>query len=140
MDHMKDFIESKYHLTIAKRMLESYNEYPQKRILIGIINESAKSTSSLIKAFLIKEKTKGGLGIFLKKIAPKYLDRETIENMTKILEIEKAQKISKIEFAKKDKIILLVRGKYRILTLERIKELVKSISQAISNFPTDIKR
>jgi len=140
MNYMKDLMEAKYHLSIAKRMIESYEQYSEKRILVGVINESAKATSSLIRAFLIKEKTKGDFDVFLKKITPKYLDKKTTENITKILEIEKAQKISKIEFAKKNKIILLADGKYRILTLERIKEFVKSINEAISNFPTDIKR
>jgi len=141
MDYMSDFIEAKYHLAVAERMLEGYVEYPEKRFLVGVINEGAKAASRLVRAFLIYDGVKhGGLDKFLRVAAGKYLDGITIENLVKILEVERAQKVSPIEFAKGDKIILLIRGKYRVLTVSRIQEFVKSLRVAVSKFPTGIKR
>ena len=139
MDYKLYFIEAKYHLAVAERMLESYGEYPEKRFLVGVINEAARAVSRLIRAFLMHEGVHGGLDKFL-EIAPRYLDSVTCENLVKMLEVERAQKISPVQFTKGDKIILLISGKYRILTVSRIREFVKSIGVGIEGFPTDIKR
>lgn len=134
MDWRSDFIEAKYHLSVANRMLKTYEEYPEKRILVGVINESAKGAGKLVRSFLILNNAKGNLKTFLKSVAPKYLNRQIAEHIVKMLEIEKAQKISPIEFARKEKIILLINGKYRILTAGRLKEFVKSIDEGIRIF------
>ena len=141
MDYMIYFMEARYHLAVAERMIEGYREYPEKRFLIGIVNEGAKATSKLIRAFLIYDGIKkGNLKKFLESVAPKYLDKITIQNLVKFLEIERAQKVSRIEYAKDDKIILLIRGNYRILTASRIQEFVESVRNSCSKFPTSIKR
>ena len=57
-----------------------------------------------------------------------------IQNLRKVLEIEYAQKISPIEFSKKDKIILLVEGEYKFLMVNRFAEFLKSIEFAINRF------
>lgn len=134
-------MEAKYHLAVAERMLEGYREYPEKRFLVGVINEGAKAASRLIRAFLVYDEVKrGNLDKFLKDVGPKYLDWVTTENLVKILEVERAQKVSPIEFARGDKIILLIRGRYRVLTVARIREFVKSVGDAVSVFSTSIKR
>ena len=130
-----DFIEAKYHLAVAERMMEGYVEYPEKRFLVGVINEAARSVSRLIRAFLIYDGVRGGLDEFLKRVAPKYLDDVTCEHLVKVLEIERAQKESPVEFAKGDKIILLIRGKYRVLTVGRICEFLKSVGDGVKGFP-----
>tara|TARA_Y100000034_G_C6857981_1_gene390167 strand:+ start:198 stop:656 length:459 start_codon:yes stop_codon:yes gene_type:complete len=135
----ENLINAKYHLKIAQRLHENYANFEEKRFLVGIINESAKSVSNIIKCFLIFEKCYGGdsrknLKIFISKIAPKYFDEITIQNLRKILEIEYSQKISPIEFSKKDKIILLVEGRYRFLRVNRFEEFLKSIEFAINRF------
>jgi|SRR3989338_8436755 len=140
-----NLINSKYHLSIAKRMFNSFYDFREKRFLIGVINELAGSSSNLIKAYLIYENSFGrrekkNLDIFIKKVGPIYLDLENLRNILKALEIQKAQKDSKIEFAKGDKIILLVNGKYRFLTSERLKEFIDSVELGINKFPTHIKR
>jgi hypothetical protein len=131
---MLDFIEGKYHLAVAERMMKNYQEYPEKRFLIGVINETAKAAAKLIRAFLIREGVKGNFSTFAKKVAPKYLDGSTLEDIRKILEIKRAQKTSPVEFARGDQIILLIEGKYRFLTATRIAELVKSTRCGISAF------
>jgi len=140
MDYMGDFMEARYHLAVAERMLDGYEEYPEKRFLIGVINEAAKAASRIVRGFLVYDGVRGGINVFLKKVAPKYLDDVTIRNLVKILEVERAQKVSPVEFAKGDKIILLIRGKYRVLTVSRIREFVKSVGDAVSKFSTSIKR
>ncbi|MBT7102585.1 hypothetical protein HN935_03685 [archaeon] len=135
-----DFIEAKYHLAVAERMMAGYAEYPEKRFLIGVINEAARAVSRLIRSFMIYDEVKGGLNDFLKRVAPKYLDAVTCEHLVKVLEIERAQKESPIEFARGDKIILLIRGKYRFLTASRIGEFVRSAKCAVSAFPVDFRQ
>jgi hypothetical protein len=134
MDFKSEIIEAKYHLSIVKRMLKLYEEYPEKRVLIGIINESAKCAGKLVRSFLIFKKTKGNLETFTKYIAPQYLKQNTIENIIKMLEVQSAQKNSPIEFYKKDKIIFLIENEYRTLTIKRLKEFISSIEESIYTF------
>lgn len=140
MDYMSDFMEAKYHLAVSERMLKGYEEYPEKRFIVGVINEGAKAASRLVRAFLIMDGTRGGLKEFSREVAPKYLANRTIENLVKMLEIERAQKVSPVEFSRGEKIILLIRGKYRVLTISRLAEFVKSLGEAASVFSTSIKR
>lgn len=139
MDWRVDFMEAKYHLAVAERMMAGYGEYPEKRFLVGVINEAARAVSRLVRAVLIYEGVRGGIKEFL-EIAPKYLDSVTCENLVKVLEVERAQKVSPVEFAKGDKIILLIDGKYRFLTSERIGEFVKSVGVGISSFYGDFRQ
>jgi hypothetical protein len=140
---MRDFdevlINAKYHLAVAERMYHSYREFPDKRFLVGVINEAARAVSNLIKAFLIRENVGGddsrnNIKIFMEEVAPRYLDTLTRENLFKVLEIEKAQKVSPVEYVKEDKIILLINGKYRFLTVQRIGEFIESIKIGIAQF------
>ena len=140
MDYTANFIEAKYHLAVAERMIKGYVDYPEKRFLIGVINETAKAASHLIRSFLIYENVRGDINTFSKKVAPKYLDKLTHENLRKILEVEKAQKVSPIEFAKGDKIILLINGKYRFLTSKRVEEFVRSVAQSVDVFSKNFRQ
>ena len=136
---MGDLMEAKYNLAVAKRMLATYDEYPEKRVLIGVINGGARAASRLIRSFLIAFDVKGGINAF-RKVGAEYLDEITMENVVKILEVERAQKSSSVQFSRNDKMILLIEGRYRVLTAERIREFVCSVEMGISKFPTNIKR
>lgn len=134
----EDFIDAKYHLAVVERMLVSYREIGDKRFLVGIINESAKAVFGIVFFVTKRERFKVGkwkkrVRFFL-KVASKYFDKTLVENLIRILEIKKAQEESPVEYAKGDKIILLIRGKYRILTFDRIEEFIESIRQALENF------
>jgi len=138
-------IDSKYHLSVVRRMFENYNEYQSKRFLVGIINELAKSSSNTIRAFLIIENVKPksseeAVKLFKEKVAPKYIDEEITINILKSLEIQKAQKTSPVQFSRNDKIILLINGKYRFLTIQRLKELIDSVEIAISKLSRIIRQ
>ncbi len=136
MDWDEDLINAKYHLAVVERMMKSYDEIGDKRFLVGIIHEVARSVSFLIRAFMKRENSRGGW----KNVLSKYVDDMTCENLFKILEIQKAQKNSLIEYARRDKIILLVDGKYKILTVNRIKELVKSVGDGVKIFGKSIRQ
>jgi len=136
MDWKESLINAKYHLSVARRMYDGYGKFADKRFLIGVINETARAAGDLIRAFFDYENVeKRSLGIFMDEIAPKYLDDLTRENLFKILEVERAQKTSPIEYAKGDKIILLIEGKYRFLRSERVGEFLGSVEGAIGKFP-----
>lgn len=145
MDYMIDLVNSKYHLSVAKRMHKSFYEYYEKRFLIGVINELGKASSSLIRAYLLfgrifSKNSKKNLKNFTEDIGPNYLEKSVLSDINKALEIEKAQKASRIEFVRDDKIILLVDGRYKILTAKKLSELINSIASGISRFPTSINR
>lgn len=134
MSYKEEIIGAKYHMSVCKRMVGLYDEYPEKRVLVGVINEAAKAAGKLVRAFLIFDNTRGSLKTFKKKVAPKYLDYLVTENIIRILNVQNAQKKSPIEFSRGEKIILMIDGKYRILTVDRLKEFVKSIDETISTF------
>ncbi|MFH0711644.1 MAG: hypothetical protein V1889_00800 [archaeon] len=136
MDYIKDFVDAKYHLAVAGRMLASYDEVGDKRFLIGIIREAARATSNLVGAFVKRENSRGDW----RNVLLKYVDGATCENLFRILEIERAQRSSPIEYARRDKIILLVDGKYRILTVDRIREFVKSVGDGIKIFDRNFRQ
>jgi len=143
-DFNEELINARYHLAVADRMYKGYDKFTDKRFLVGVINELSKAVSNLIKAFLIYEGFRGGnslknMSIFMKTVAPKYFDKLTRENLFKVLEIERAQKDSPIEYAKDGKIILLIRGTYRFLTATRIEELIKSMKKGIVAFPRNFR-
>ena len=140
MNSQENLINSKYHLSVVKRMYENYKTYEDKRFIVGIINELAKSSSNMIKAYLIIEKDYSSnhlknLKIFSNKVGPKYLNKKIIENILKSLEIQRAQKESPIEFSKEDKIIFLINGKYKFLTLKRLEEFINSVEIGILKLP-----
>ena len=138
---MVDFMDAKYHLAVAERMMAGYEEYPEKRFLVGVINEGARAAAKIVLAMTKYENFQGNrkqiidnrMDYFL-EVASKCLDSVTIENIVKILEVEKAQKVSPVEFASGDKLIFLIDGKYRILTISRIGEFLKSVRDGIDCF------
>ena len=139
-DYREEIYSARWHLDVAKRMVKVYDEYPEKRILVGVIREGAKAAGKLVRAFLIREGVRGNLKSFVENVAPKYLDGLEVENLVKILEVERAQRISKVEFARRDRILMEVDGSWKVLKVERLKEFICSVDDIISNFPTDIKR
>ena len=140
VDWRTDFYEARYHLDVARRMLGVYDEYAEKRVLVGVIRETAKAAGKLVRAFLILDRTRGNLKTFVKYVAPKYLDAGSVENLVKILEVERAQRMSRVEIMKGDNILLEIDGKWRILRVSRLREFVDSVDEIVNKFPTDIKR
>jgi len=125
MDYVKDYIDAKYHLAVAERMLGSYGEVGDKRFLVGVIREAAESVSCLIKSVM------KGSRVDAREVLLRYVDGVTCDNLFRVLEVARVQRDSPVEYARRDGIILLIRGRYRILTVDRIREFVGSIGDAI---------
>lgn len=139
MEYLEELYNSKYHLSVAQRLFSNYDEFHEKRFLVGVINELAMASGALIRAYLMREKKKSrdpiqNLEVFMKIIGPKYLSSEVLDGIFKSLEIERAQKESPIEFARGEKIILLVNKKYRILTKDRLFEFILAVEKGIKGF------
>ncbi len=140
VDYREELYGAKWHLDVAERMFKSYDEYSGKRFLVGVIREGAKGAGKIIRAFLIRERTRGNLKTFVDEVGPKYLDDVSIESLVSILNIERDQKRSRVEFFKRDSILLEVEGKWKILKVSRLKEVINNVNSIVCNFPTDIKR
>jgi hypothetical protein len=140
----ENLIWSKYHLSIADRMFDEFSKSRNKRFLVGVIRELAESVSNLIDAFLIRAAVIRGLKIskhpaknlkiFSKKIGLTHLGEDLVKDLLKVLDLARARKNSPIEFAKGDKILLLVGGKYKILTIKSMSKLLDSTKMALSKF------
>ena len=140
-NHLEYLYTAKYHNSVVKRMLENYENFPDKRMIIGVINESARVVSNLIMAYLSLEKSLSkdfllNISTF-RKISKKYFDDETCLSLLKIVEIQKDSKASPVEFKKGEKIIFLIDGKYKILTIDKLKVLTKAINTAIFALPIE---
>jgi hypothetical protein len=128
---------AKYHLSIVERMLKNYESFQDKRLFLGILNETNQAIISLIKSYLVYEGFRNpekGFNIF-NKVGRKYLDIETCENLLKVLEIWEAHKKSPVSYQKNDRIILIEEGKYRVLTFEKLKSLIFSLKKGVLGFP-----
>lgn len=140
MDYRSEFYAARWHLDVAKRMLESYEEYGGKRFLVGVIREGARAVEKIVRAFLIREGVRGDLGVFREKVGLQYLDSWMIDDLVCILNIEKDQKDARAEFVRKDEILLESYGRWKILKISRLRELIVNIDNVIGEFSTDIKR
>ncbi len=140
----ESFIRAKYHFSVAERMYGRFPVFEEKKFIVGIINELARSASFLIKAFLIREIERGNIKfsknirknfkIFISDIAPNYLNRGEIESFLKIFEIERAQKETPIQFLKGKEIGFMVGGEYKFLRSKKLGEFLASIGDSIQKF------
>lgn len=138
-------IQARYHREIVEKLIQDFENYEEKRFLIGILNELALSTSHLINSFLIyamvKEKyiipKKSDLRLkdFRNKIGRKYLSLNLVMDLLKIIEFKKMQKNSPIQFFKKDKLVFLSKGVYITLSFEVLSQLNQSLLISLKNFP-----
>ncbi|MFA5484743.1 MAG: hypothetical protein WC260_00610 [Candidatus Pacearchaeota archaeon] len=138
-------IQARYHREIVEKLIQDFENYEEKRFLIGILNELALSTSHLINSFLIyimmKEKyiipKKSDLRLkdFRNKIGRKYLSLNLVMDLLKIIEFKKMQKNSPIQFFKKDKLVFLSKGVYITLSFEVLSQLNQSLLTSLRNFP-----
>lgn len=140
VDWREEFYSARWHFDVAVRMIETYDGYREKRILVGVIREAAKCAGKLVRAFLIREGIRGNVKTFVDVVGPKYLSKEKIENLVRILEVERGQRVSRVEFSKGENILMEIEGKWRILRVSRLREFVDSLGEVIRDFPASIKR
>ncbi len=140
MDYREEIFSARWHLDVAKRMLTGFDEYGSKRFLVGVIQEGARAAGKLVRAFLIREGTRGDLRTFVKKVGPLYLDVLEIEALFGILNLENDQRRAKVELMRKNEILLEINGRWKILKISRLREFIDVVDEIARNFSTGIKR
>lgn len=130
---------AKYHLSVARRLLDNFENYESKRFLSSCMTEMAMAATGLVNSYLIyfhirdgsvvPKKSKDRVEVFERKG-----DKRVVENILKIFEIRRAQKNSPIELLRGDKILLLDRGEYKALTRERLRELMVNLERDVNSF------
>lgn len=148
MQNKWDFqlIQAKYHFQITKKLFEDFKNYEEKRLLIGIINELAISTSHIINSYLIYSMIKNKTKISknnnkrlkdFQEISKKHLTLNTTLDLLEIIEVKRMQKNSAIQFFKKNKLILLKKTTYKTISIKELNKLKNSLDKAIKEFPKD---
>lgn len=134
--------KARYHFKIADHIAyTTITLLKDNRLMIKILNETAESVSFIISALLQREYALGKVKLykdselnrktFVDKIAPRYIDKNDIENIVKTLEIKKKHLEAPVEFVRKDKFVILLGDKYEVLTLETLKEIMASARKLI---------
>lgn len=144
MDWAKDWIDAKYHVLTARRMMKGYSDFEEKRMLLNVIHEMAKASSSLVRAFLLKEGilSRGvdeNLNRF-RKGTLELLGPQIIDYIVRTLEIERALLSSPIQYAKGEKLLLLIEGTYKIITAARLQEFLSSLERALLLLSTRLRQ
>jgi len=138
--------EAQKHLKTADHMAYvTLSILKENRMLIKIVTELAESARNLIKAFLYYEyhfkrvklyrDPQMNLKTFIEKIALRYLSKGDLENLIKVLKIEKQHKEAPVEFVKKDTFVILLGEKYETLTVESVREFLNSMRISVAQFP-----
>ena len=140
------FEEGKKHFKTADHMAYvTFSILKENRLIIKIIQEICKSVVNVINAFLYYEysykrikiysSAEENLNTFLNKIALKYIKKQDLINIIRILDIEKKHKTSSIEFVRKDRFVILLDDKYEVLTIDCVKQMLNSARLFINSFP-----
>ena len=119
----------------------------ENRLLIKIIHELSKSALNLIRAFLWYEYAykriklyhhpDKNLKTFKEKIATKYLNNNEINDIIRVIDVERKHRQARMDFVKKEKFVIFLGEKYEIITTEIVKKLLNSVRNAINKFPAD---
>lgn len=130
---------AKYHLSLAKRLFENFNDYEVKKFLSSCVSEMAFSATGLVNSYLLYFHVRNGIKISENsknriKIFKKFGEEDVVKNVLSIFEIRRAQKNSPVELLKGDMILLLDRGEYKALTKERLRELLDGLERDIKGF------
>ena len=109
--------------------------------MVKILNELHISVISLIKAMLKYEVDNRRVRLypdsvlnfktFKEKISDKYLTKEELKNMM-IMQLEKQHKDSPMEFVKKDTFVIIIKDRYKTLTIEKVREIVSRLRGSLN--------
>jgi hypothetical protein len=131
----EQIVMARYHLSVFGRLIEYYNEAPEKRFFIGALNELTRSATNLINAVLMQAESDCRIKVVknpdknLKSfgaVAENYLKNP--ETIFEILRIKGDYKKSPVSYDKGGEVLFLVDGKYKVLTLSKLVELAKSLT------------
>ena len=138
--------KAKQEFKIADHMAYvSLSILKENRMLIKIISKLAEAARELIKAFLQYEYSykrvklykdpQMNLNTFIQKIALRYISKEELTSLIRVIKIDKQHQQAPVEFVKKDTFVILLGEKYETLTVESVREFLNSIRVAIAKFP-----
>lgn len=141
--HLKKASE---HLKIADNMAYvGFSILGEIRVIMKILTELSKASVELIKSYLYYESFSGrvrlyedpvmNLESFFIGVGPKYLSRNDLDAIKNILQIEKRHKEASMEFVRKDKFVIMIGDRYEVLSIGRVRELLRSVRIAFSRFP-----
>ncbi len=144
----EELVEAKKSLLACERLLYvGLTVLKDNRILARTVRELARAAIGTIKAYVgyFAEKNEKvpnsnfseNLKIFLKKIAPKYISPEDIENIIKLLTTAKIHKGSSMEFVRREQLVMYYNGKYETINKEKVFEYSKAIKRLINSFPAE---
>ncbi len=132
-------IMARYHLRVFDRLIEYYEESPEKRFFIGALNELSRAAANLINAILMQAESAGQIKIVkspeknlrnFRGIASEYLDSPEI--IFEILKIKGDHKKSPVQFDRGGEVLFVIEGKYKVLTLNKLKDLSKGLSSSMA--------
>lgn len=127
--------EAKSHFKIADHM--SYVTLvilKDNRLMIKILHELSESAEALIKSLIYYENfnkripiykdPEMNLKVFKEKVAKKYITTFELDNLMKIIEIDRKRRESQMEFIKRTRFVFLSGTKYEVVDLAKIKEII----------------
>lgn len=144
----EDLADCEEHLKNANHMIYvGFSVLKEKRIIIKVVSEIAEAVSSLVKAFLYFELMNGRVRLsknpeenlrrFEKKVAPRYFSKEEIEEIIKILRIQKAHKKAQVEFVRKETFVILVGDKYEKVGIGDVRVFLVRVKKMLMKFPKE---
>ena len=149
MENWVNELESaKEHFKRADHMAYvTFSLLKENRLLVKIVSELALSLRALIKAFLLYEYSfkriqlykdpVRNLKTFIERVAPRYVEGEDLKNIIRVLKIAKNHEKAEVEFVKKEKLVMLIGGRYETLEMDNVKALLNSVKRILSKFPEE---
>ena len=147
MEKYQECLElAKKHFKVADHMAYvTFTLLKENRLMIKVLVELSEAVNHLIRSFIhyeyafkritLYKDPRMNLKTFIGKIAPRYLEKDEIKTLIKILDINKKHKQAPVEFVKKDKFVILLGDEYVTLTIDKIKEYIYSVRKSLSKFP-----
>ena len=150
--HLESLAKALKTLRIADHM--AYVTYPvvnDKRLLLKILDNLYTTILSTINAILqhdylwkkiqLYQDPKSNFQVFKEKCAPRYnITRQDISEILEILSTVEKHKKSPLEFARRDKIVIMSQNlKTKVITLEIIKNHIQSTKNLLKKASYGIK-
>ena len=134
--------EAKRHFKIADHMFYvTLIILKDNKLVIKILSELNLAAENLVKSMLyfenfnkrikIYKDPEMNLKVFRENVAKKYITLFELENIMKIIEIDRKRRDAQMEFTRRNKFVFLSGNKYEIVDLDKIKEIISLMRSAI---------
>jgi hypothetical protein len=135
---------ARVHLGIAKYLLEvTMKIMDDKRILPKCLIEMQKAVTNVINATIYLNSKNGRklpvgkeerAKLFFNKLAKKSLENKEIEELKRILLFVKKHKLAKLEFVRREKLVIFEGKRCQIITEERVTDSLKTLNKIVLRF------